>query len=100
MTNFNLINDAVKLVSQIEEAENIYETNNTIYNRCLDWYNHSEIIDAEMLAAVALNGPYDPNLKWNDLVAAKEYYFPTEPIEFSNFHIHEIEEALHDAIWW
>lgn len=100
MMNWDLINEAVRLVIEIEEIENIRETNDTIYERCIDWYNHSEIADAEMLAAVVLNGPYDPTMKWNDLVAAKELYFPSEPIEFSNFHIHEIEEALHDEVWW
>ena len=99
MTNLKLINDAMKLVIQIEEAENIYETNDSIYHRCLDWYNHLEITDVEMLAAATLNGPYDPSLKQNDLIAAREYYFPTEPIEFRNFHIHEIEEALRDEMW-
>ena len=53
-----------------------------------------------MLAAVALEGPYNPDMKWNDLVAAKNFYFSSEPLEFSNFHIHEIEEALRDRFWW
>lgn len=94
MMNWQLINEAVKLVEQIFEAEGIMENTSSIQNRTIWWYEHSEIVDSEMLAAVVIID--DKSMNWNDMIAAKEFYFPEEPLWMHNFHIGEIEEALHD----
>ena len=99
MTNTKLINEAAILVSKMNEANYISETTEAIRARVENWYNHTDITDAEMLAAVALNGDFDPVLRWDDLVAAKEFYFPTIPFEYTEFHISEIESALYDNLW-
>lgn len=99
MMNLMLINETVRLIVEYNDFENIYETNENIRNRVIDWYNHTEITNSEMLAAVALHGPYDPDLRYSDFVAMREFYFPSEPIHTNNFHIHEIEMALDDEMW-
>ena len=35
----------------------------------------------------------------DEILAIKEYYFPTIPFEFSYPHIGEIEKSLHDMLW-
>ena len=99
MTNIRLINEAVELVAKMNEANYIYETNAVIRTRVEDWYNHSDIADAEMLAAVALNGDFEPGITMHDIENLRDFYFPTVPFEYTNIHIHEIEEALDDELW-
>lgn len=118
MTNMRLINDAVKLVVDLFEAEGITESTITIRTRVIEWYNKTEIIDAEMLAAAAITGSYQFGTSWNDLLSWKEFYFPSNPIEeinqwealnstleneimveWENFHIGEIEAAQEDIKW-
>ena len=55
MMNLMLINETVRLIVEYNDFENIYETNENIRNRVIDWYNHTEITNSEMLAAVALH---------------------------------------------
>lgn len=99
MMNVGLINEAVELVAMINEANYIYETNVAIRARVENWYNHTEITDAETLAAVALNGDFTPNVRQYDIDTAREFYFPTVPFEYTEIHIHEIEDALNDELW-
>lgn len=99
MMNTNLIDAAVSLVVAFNESEGIMEQTSTIKARVISWYNNSEIVDEEMLAAAAIVGEYTISMNWNDLLSIKEFYFPSEPIEYSNFHIGEIEEAQFDEFW-
>lgn len=123
MINIRLIDETVKLVNSYFEAENIMVSNQTIEAQTKDWYNHSEIVEAEMLAAAVMNyGNYRPNTTWNELEQLREFYFPStsvkemiakiggyhthedfsqheEIIATENFHIGEIEAAQKDAMW-
>lgn len=121
MMNMRLIDEAVNLVIELFEAEGIMEATNTIRTRAIEWYNKTEIVDAEMLAAATITGSYQIGTSWDDLLNWKEFYFPSTPIEetitriggyhfkddyfneemiaMENFHIGEIEAAQRDAIW-
>ena len=68
----------------------------TINNRLAEWYDNTEIVDVEMLAAVALHCDFERGHDWEWVCAIKEEYFPTIPIEVGEIHISEIEEALFD----
>ena len=99
MTNWILIKEAVELVSNLLAAEGAYELPQSIEKRCLDWYNHSEITDPEMLAAAALNGPYNPEFTWDDLLALRNFFFPPMPLDLTEISVQEIKEALFDEDW-
>lgn len=94
MMNVRLIETAIKLVNDYYDAQKIQEQNAVIIERAVNWYNYTEIVDAEMLAAVVIHGPYNPHTTWDEVLQIKEFYFPTLPIELTHFHIGEIEEAL------
>lgn len=123
MMNMRLIDEAVNLVIELFEAEGIMEATDTIRTRAIEWYNKTEIVDAEMLAAATITGSYQVGTSWDDLLNWKEFYFPSTPIEetvtkingyyfednyfnekvlgMENFHFHigEIEAAQKDAMW-
>lgn len=116
MMNMRLIDEAVKLVIDLYEAEGIMEATDTIRARAINWYERTEIVDAKMLAAAAITGSYQVGTSWDDLLNWKEFYFPSTPIEetitkignyaseeeilaMENFHIGEIEAAQKDAMW-
>lgn len=94
MMNVRLIQEAIKLVNDYYDAQRKQEQNAVIIERAVNWYNNTEIVDAEMLAAMVIYGPYTPAISWNKCIEIKEYFFPTLPLEFTHFHIGEIEEAL------
>jgi hypothetical protein len=99
MTNMSLISQVVELVNEYFAAECISVNDNSIYENAMDWYTHTDIVDAEILASAVIEfGPYQ-HTTLTVLEQYKEYYFPTMPIELCNFHIGEIEEALLDAQW-
>lgn len=81
MMNMRLIEEAVKLVIDLYEAEGIMETTDTIRARAINWYNRTEIVDAEMLAAATITGSYQIGTSWDELLCWKEFYFPTTPVE-------------------
>ena len=99
MMNLRLIEETIKLVNEFYAAENIYENNSTLKKSIIEWYCNTDITDVEMLAAVTMYGRFRAGLTWDDLLEIKEYFFPTVPIEYSNYGIGEIEEALLDAFW-
>ena len=81
MMNMRLIEDAVKLVIELYEAEGIMEATDTIRARAINWYERTEIVDAEMLAAATITGSYQVGTPWDDLLVWKEFYFPSTPVE-------------------
>lgn len=120
MMNMRLIDEAVNLVIELFEAEGIMEATDTIRARAIEWYNKTEIVDAEMLAAATITGSYHVGTSWDDLLNWKEFYFSFTPIEetiakiggyhfannfneeilaMENFHIGEIEAAQRDVMW-
>lgn len=99
MLNEKLITDAVKIVIEYFEAEHIQESTATIRERAVDWYNHTDITEPYLLAAVTMSGPFDKNITYLEIENIKEFYFPTEDIfNLTNnyFSIEEIEMSLFD----
>lgn len=99
MVNMNLINEAVKLAARLFEQEGIAVNNEAIENSAKEWYNHTDITDAEELAAAVWIGEYNPKITYGNILDLKEMLFPTEPLEMQHFHIGEIEEAMRDEEW-
>lgn len=100
MTNYKLIKEVVKTVSFLYEAKRITETNNSIEKRVLNWYNHTDIADFEMLVAAAWIGDYNLNITYDIIETVRDMLFSPSPLEgLTNYHIGEIEEALHDEKW-
>lgn len=99
MMNERLIAEAVKMVIEYFEYEGIYEETKSIEARARDWYSHTEIVEPQMLAAVVMSGAFVPGIMWNEIKEIEEFFFPSEPIEYGNFHIGEIEEAQFDEFW-
>ena len=75
-TNLNLLLEATELVNEFLEAENIHMANSDIMERAKEWYDHTEITDAETLAAVVLYGDFDPSIRIDDIEKLKQLYFP------------------------
>lgn len=99
MTNWTLINEATKEVSKLYEAERIMETEASIRKRVLDWYNHTDITELELLVAAAWLGGYHEAIEYDVIVATREMLYPQMPIEMYNFHVSEYEMALADMKW-
>ena len=98
MLNERLICEAVQIVCEYFEAESIFEETQTIRQRAINWYNHSEIVTLQRLAAVVISGDYRP-ITWDEVLEIEEFYFPSVPIEEAYLFIGEIEESLHDEFW-
>lgn len=103
MTNWKLIDNVVDCLTAIYEAEHIMETRKTLQERVIEWYNHTDITDEQMLIAAAWLGTYDPSIKYKEIEDARdalflEIYFPA--FDSMNIYIGEIEEALNDELWW
>ena len=90
MMNNNLINESIKLVENYFEANHITVNSNTIRKRVENWYCNSDIADAEILAAVAIESDYE-SMSYDEILAKKDYYFPEVPVDVHNIHIGEIE---------
>ena len=99
MMNWELINNVIKQVNYLYECEGIMETSASIRERAIEWYNHSDITDVEILSAAVYLGNYNPNITYNKILIIRNMLFPQMPIEFCNFHMGEIEEALNDEFW-
>ena len=123
MMNVRLIEDAVRMVANLFEAEGIYEQTSAIRERATEWYLKIKPVDPEMLAAATITGSYKVGTSWSELLEWKEFYFPSTPIdetlaiiggfrledevfddyeamiELHNFHIGDIEMSLRDATW-
>ena len=83
MTNMNLIEQAVQLAVNYFEANQISVNSNSIRHRVLEWYNYSDIADAETLAAAAIESEYDCGADYDTILEWKDYYFPEIPVEYS-----------------
>lgn len=99
MTNMNLIEQAVKLVVDYFEANHISVNSESIRHRVLDWYNHSDIADAEILAAAAIESEYECGADYDTILAWKEFYFPETPIEYQGYvSTQEIKDYIYECI--
>ena len=91
MVNYNLINRAIKLAISYYEANNYVCDSYNIERRVKDWYNHTDIVDAELLAAAAINSEYDCSIDYDLILMWREVYFFDTPIEYSgNIHVSEL----------
>ena len=72
MMNNNLINESIKLVENYFEANHITVNSNTIRKRVENWYCNSDIADAEILAAVAIESDYEP-MSYDEILANITY---------------------------
>lgn len=97
MLNERLINEAVSIVVEYFAAEGIFERTESIKSRAINWYNHSEIVAPQMLAAVVISGDYRP-ITWNEVLEIEEFYFPSMPVELG-FSVGEIEASMRDMFW-
>lgn len=99
MLNERLIAEATNLV--VNYFERIYIVNFSFYvrNRAIYYYNNTEVVDAETLAALVLEEPTIENLTWKRIQEIKEFYFPTIPVEYCNIHTHELSLAQMDQYW-
>lgn len=103
MNNPILINEAVKLVNEIYEAEGIMENTESIRRKVQNWYDHTDITSAEMLASASMLGDYSPSISYDDIVRLCEYYF-YEPdpdiVDHRNYYsIDEFEDSYRDDLW-
>ena len=93
MMNNALINMSVALATNYLKNNEIEFNEQAIKQRVENWYCHSDIADAEILAACAIASDYEP-WDYEHILETKEYYFPTIPVEFDNISIEEIELAM------
>ncbi|AXF52435.1 MAG: hypothetical protein [Caudoviricetes sp.] len=115
MLNMKLIEAALGLIEERNEIEGITNNRENYSNIVLEWYNHSDITDAETLAALALDGKnYNSTMRYNEIKRIKELYFgsiddlinsPYSPEEYyldymEKYGIDEIEMAQRDMEWW
>ena len=99
MINVNLIEEAIKLAIQYYEANRLTVDTKSIKKRVLDWYNHSDIADAEILAAAAIESEYECGADYDTILAWKEFYFPETPIEYQVYvSTQEIKDYIYECI--
>lgn len=94
------VNEAVKLVSDLLEANHISCTTSTIEDEVQSWYDHSDVADPEMLAGAVLEWGYWRMVSYSDWCDAKAKWFCGIPVEYAGYpSINEIEMAQHDIVW-
>lgn len=76
MTNLNLINAATDMASIYCAKKGLPQDTDSIRRRVEDWYNHTDITDAEILAAAALEFATFEWLPLSILRQTTEDYFP------------------------
>lgn len=95
MTNWNLIDEAVALVIEYYEANQIMEQTSSITSRTIEWYNKTEIVDPYTLAAQVISGTYPtPFTTYEDIVACTNFYYAEAPS--FEIPIWEIEDSYHN----
>lgn len=101
MTNLILINKAVTTLEEIYESKNIQESRKSIESRILDWYNHTDITEEEMLVAAAWIGNYSPSISFETIEDIREALFvePLIPREFRGLSHEDMVLALSDRFY-
>ena len=103
MLNMRLIEEAVELVEKIYEAEHLTFNHKTLTESAINWYSNTEIVEAEMLAAIVMTAPCTPEnlaeVTWNELEKWQEFYFPRVPFEYYEIGVAELKEAKYDEFW-
>ena len=98
MVNCKLINEAVNLAIGYYEANNYACDSYNIRRRVQDWYNHSDIADAETLAAAAIESEYECGANYDTILEWKEFYFPEVPVEYQGYvSTKEIKDYIYEC---
>lgn len=100
---YSAVERAVDLVVNYYEARGIVCDTDSIRDRVLSWYNHSDVADAEILAGAALTGYWLSNASYDDMLLARNVFFSDElPAYFDNDNIsvEEMKMADEDSRWW
>ena len=91
--------EAVKLVIDYFEANNITVNTETVIKRVDDWYHGSDIADAEILAAAAISADYDCAIDYDTILEWHAFYFPATPIEYQGYvSVEELKEAFDEDL--
>ena len=75
MMIFSTVEKAVELASRTLEAAGFEVSSDTIRNRVLSWYNHTDVADPKVLAACSIEGYFDSDYTYDDMLKAKAYWF-------------------------
>lgn len=94
MMNRILITEATKVAYNYLVAEGLNPQIGLLRAYAINWYNHTDITDVDTLAAAVMLGDFNPDISYDEVIAAKEIFFPSLPLEYSEIHISDIEEAL------
>lgn len=81
------VNEAVKLVSDLLEANYVTCETSTIEDEVQSWYDHSDVVEPEMLAAATLEWGYWRQISYSDWCDARNKWFCDVPEQYSNFSI-------------
>lgn len=92
MTNWNLINEVVKFVVEAYAEEDISETEESIRLRAIDWYNHSDISDFELLTAAVWWGESWDRASMKTVERVCRLLFPQEPEFLNEYRINYCQE--------
>lgn len=85
MTNTKLIEATMKKIETFFKLEGFPLTLNlkaSFKAKAENWYNHTEITDAETLAAVTLSGDFKSGITIKEIEQIKEFFFPHTPPEY------------------
>ena len=103
MLNMRLIEEEVELVEKIYEAEHLTFNHKTLTESAVNWYSNTEIVEAEMLAAIVMTAKCTPEvlaeITWDELEKWREFYFPQVPFEYYEIGMAELKEARYDEFW-
>ena len=98
MMNCKLINEAADLAIAHYEANGLVCDSYNIRRRVEDWYNHSDIADAELLAAAAIESEYECGADYNTILSWRDHYFPDAPIEYQGYiSTQEIKDYIYEC---
>lgn len=85
MTNTKLIEATMKKIETFFKLEGFPLTLDLKANfktKAENWYNYTEITDAETLAAVTLSGDFKSGITIKEIEQIKEFFFPHTPPEY------------------
>lgn len=81
MTNTKLIEATMKKIETFFKLEGFPLTLD-LKAKAENWYNYTEITDAETLAAVTLSGDFKPGITIKEIEQIKEFFFPHTPPKY------------------
>ena len=96
-------NAALIIASTALEINHVICDYDSMLTNIISWSNHIDIVDPEILAAAAIEyGKWTAGIAFNDILNARDKWFPAEYTPrnvFDDFSIWEIEESQMDFLW-